>query len=370
MYGHLAGVDGDHSLVLPEMASKTVRLPTSQVTSLVDPALLPAIPDTVLASAARAHDSTTAASQQVEVDFVDYALLDTPVLHVFKHGCDDAQSLLDDVRHILGDDLRPLTTADAKSGVADPGVWPEFCKQYSECGAAVHVVLSFNAVALSRRAAWRLVARGYVVGGCGADTPRLRVKCNSLKWVKDSESTSEVSRIIDYLPGFMHARHAVTAPDPAPWTMALYDEEFNVQRQMLCWGMFSAWVARSYPGNLDTLAEPLRSYVVLIRALEEARERGDVAPPPEGSVVASAAETATLAFNSPGRPTRDQSEFAMRLFYWGAVHDDDASRPVSREHARRALELYLMFGHVVLRKRSYKFQAATKRGRAKSVAAT
>jgi hypothetical protein len=141
--------------------------------------------------------------------------------------------------------------------------------------------------------------------------------------------------------------------------MALYDEDFNVQRQMLCWGMFGAWVARSYEGAVDNVVEPLRSYVSLIRTLEEAREKADASESSSSS--AQPAPPPQLAFNSPARICKEQAESAMRLFYWGAIHGDDDSRPMSRDNARRALEFYILFGHVVLKKRSYKFQASEKR---------
>ena len=210
--------------------------------------------------------------------------------------------------------------------------------------------------------------------------PFIRVKSSPLKWIKDEERVAELSKIVDQLPsygadaisgangsagtsggtaGMGASSGGPSSSSRMPWAGVVYGQELHVQRTMLDWGMLAAMVTHNAPGlaedDIARMSEPLRSYVRLVHAFEEYREG-----------VTTGIDASVLHFNTAGKLTPAQTSQANELFYWAAIHDDDATRPVSRSIALRALEMYLSFGHTVLRKRAYEF--CEKRPRATAIA--
>ena len=130
----------------------------------------------------------------------------------------------------------------------------------------------------------------------------------------------------------------------------IYDAGFNVQRLMICWGMLAASLSRSLD-DVTNVPEPLHSYIRLVRGFECMRDS-------HGSDAVDATDLAkSLTYNVAPKLTPSQAGNALTLFYWAAVHEDDASRDLPKDVARRALEMYVPFGHVILRKRAYRFNS-------------
>jgi hypothetical protein len=206
------------------------------------------------------------------------------------------------------------------------------------------------------KAASLLAAKGYIVSvasgkGKSEASPVTRVTASSLKWIKDSECVADLSAIVDQLPGLLHSVNR-TGYDASTVTASLYDADFNVQRLMLCWGMLAAVLSSTTDDRVASdMPEPIRSYVNLVRAFESMREGGSET---------AASLCAALRYNTSAKLTPEQSANALTLFYWAAIHEDDGSRPISLDTARRALQMYVPLGHVVLRKRAYRFSTATK----------
>lgn len=226
-------------------------------------------------------------------------------------------------------------------------------------------------------AAARLLAAGYIVSGAvesgSKDTraARTRVKTHMLRWLRDADLLSALPGIVDYTSVLSCTEVAAQTPRP----FSVYDSAMNVPRDMLCWGMYAAWVERGLAAGEDggagmlsaeapltdaapaalsprtQLCEPLQSYVSTLREFTAKRTQASGSVGQHQNVL-----SAQLKYNSASKPSRTQQAQALALYYWAAVHADEASMPISREAARQALELYLMFGHVVLRKRAYQFQ--------------
>jgi hypothetical protein len=62
-----------------------------------------------------------------------------------------------------------------------------------------------------------------------------------------------------------------------------------------------------------------------------------------------------LECNSPQKMSAPQCMHASLLFYWCSIHKDEDTRRIDKTAAKQILEMYLRFGHVVLRKRAYQF---------------
>jgi hypothetical protein len=203
-------------------------------------------------------------------------------------------------------------------------------------------------------------AGALVSGGAYAPhtpAPQCRVKHQPLKWIKDVDFAQEIASIVDQMPGLYKKRPAIDPTEaPVAWSYVAYDQAFDVPRQLLSWGFFAAWVAKNATAaDLARGCEPLRSYMVALQQSEDARFDDDVA------AAAGSAAVGLPAFNTAPKMSAAQLDHAMRVFYWAALHVDDATRPIPRECARHILDMYLMFGTVLLKKRAYNFQGTGKR---------
>jgi len=160
----------------------------------------------------------------------------------------------------------------------------------------------------------------------------------------------------------MVGKDGAGGPPSLSWTGVVYDAECGVPRAMMSWGAFAAWIAKDWLGavglapDVGGVCEPLASYVAAILAVQVGRNgRGgvDLSPP-------------AILFNSPQKATLLQITHALAMFYWAAVHADPLTQVLEKSAAKRALEMYLRFGLVVLRKRAYQFHGAGKRARDES----
>ena len=203
--------------------------------------------------------------------------------------------------------------------------------------------------------------------------PTTRVCTVTLRATKDAASTAACTAACDMLPGLaFHRFHgsgdicgvggnvdvdvninaeADADADTGVFRGAMYDSEYHVQRTFLTWPMFAALVACKSRQPASQFSEPLASYVYAVRAAAVAREQLDPDSHPK-----SGSETRHLAFNCAPECTPAQCWHAITLYYWAVLHVDDATLPAPREALRRALEMYLAFGTVVLRKRAYAFK--------------
>ncbi len=192
--------------------------------------------------------------------------------------------------------------------------------------------------------------------------PRTRVRPQPLKWLKDSETAREVAAIVDQMPGVYRRRDPEFVRHFActPMSGVVYDRAFDVARQLLSWGIFAAWVSRNAsPEDVEEAPEPLRSYMIALRHSEESRFGK-----PKDAAAAPADPALSLAFNTARKISAEQQEHAMRVFYWAAVHEDDDTRPINKDHARRILDIYVTAcGTVILKKRAYNFQASATGGK-------
>jgi hypothetical protein len=97
--------------------------------------------------------------------------------------------------------------------------------------------------------------------------------------------------------------------------------------------------------------EPLNSYVQACQRVLQARATHQPIT----------AADAALPFNSPAQMTEAQQQHALVLFYWSFIHADAATQPAPQSMFLRALEMYLAFGYVIVRKRTYEFHNETKK---------
>jgi hypothetical protein len=213
----------------------------------------------------------------------------------------------------------------------------------------------------------RLCSKGWYVSVLlqpGDATPKIRVQASLLRWVKDCEVDHALSKFADSMPG-MAPITASSSPARCllTWDDVVYNDDMNVPRSMMSWGMLAAWLAKgsptsrgfshSYrPFDLNTICEPLASYMKGVLEIQERRNSGcdeDAEP------------VLLLQWNSPQKMTSEQCGHAAALFYWCAMHKDDASRPLPKSVCKRSLELYLRFGYVFLRKRAYQFHSGKRR---------
>ncbi len=201
--------------------------------------------------------------------------------------------------------------------------------------------------------------------------PTTRVCTVTLRATKDAASTAACTAACDMLPGLaFHRFHgsgdicgvggnvdvdinadADADADTGVFRGAMYDSEYHVQRTFLTWPMFAALVACKSRRPASQFSEPLASYVDAVRAAAVAREQLDPDSHPK-----SGSETRHLSYNCAPECTPAQCWHAITLYYWAVLHVDDATLPAPREALRRALEMYLAFGTVVLRKRAYAFK--------------
>ena len=194
---------------------------------------------------------------------------------------------------------------------------------------------------ISVRAA-ALLQAGFFVSCCGTPAKFTCVKSMHLKWTTDDACASTMSTIHDTMPGLTLGAD-------------VYTVDFQVHRCMLHWSMLAGF--RSHQPASGPVAEPLKSYVETLAAVKAHRKL-------TGRVDDFRQASAVLKFNTPARLTSAQHKQALSIFYWASVCD---SRPLSeadRNLFHRALNMYLHFGFVVLRKRSYEFRGNGKKKQA------
>ena len=329
---------------VPEMtASAVLSGPDSEdVMELVDPEEVPGIP---------VHAGPNVAAGE----FYSFATT-VPVLFVggLPPAGPEVAVLVDDGRVTMVVDQCTCVALGGGRGTVFPwaGFDPEFALVLGDPEAAPGV-------------ATYLLAKGARVAGAsaaeGAPAPQCRVKNQTLKWIKDADFEKEIAGIVDQMGGLYKKRPFVSEDEYAcvPWSFVAYDAAFDVPRQLLTWGFFAAWVLKNAsPEDIAGCCEPLRSYMLALQRSEDARfEDG----------AGQGAEIPPLDFNTAVKMTPEQLEHAMRVFYWACLHADDGSRPISKAHARRILDMYLTFGTVLLKKRNYNFQGAGKRRSRKRV---
>lgn len=229
------------------------------------------------------------------------------------------------------DHLPSATIATIQALYADtcPAPWDEFFVN----SAATDTVWRVDTTTVSRTAASYLEA-GFIVACVGVPARFTRVRSMQLKWTPDSECAKSMSTIADAIPGLdVHAASSI------------YTSDFQVQRQMLFWGMLAGCMGRAASGD-TLLCEPLQSYVSALEAVKDYRRRHRSI---EGCDV-------TPRFNVAARLSPSQEAHAMALYYWACIH----STPPSEADASLyciALRMYTMFGHVIVRKRGYEFHA-------------
>lgn len=351
LFGHLERVDGDKAFVIPAMSSDTISLSLADVSILLKAKDVPGIPATScmytfqVGGKARSKDTP-------EADFFNFSILtkQPSILYVRSTKSED------DLKRVL-EPLGQVAVFVKRSKIENTaeGPWQEFWDEADE-DASIGVVDTSNADHCAL--AHRFVHAGLVVSSPvsvpGARAPHIRVKASILRWVKDAECMPAISGIADQLSGIRLSHDlGEKEDDEMPWSGALYDDKFDVQRIMLCWGMLGAWISTAPGLDPKTLSEPLQSYVRVFRAFESMRHGEIKAVDP----------TKTLKYNCAAKLTAEQTRQALCLFYWAAIHADDETLPVPRSYFRRALELYTSFGHVVLMKRTYNFRDDKKRQR-------
>jgi hypothetical protein len=223
-----------------------------------------------------------------------------------------------------------------------------------DASPTVEVKATFTVLGLGRhleRVAHCLAATGLGVSldvAPGAKHPTTRVQASALKWVKDCELAGTMSKYADSAMADDGSKAVALS-----WAGVVYDEDMSVARTMMSWGALAAWTARNWfaggdsipPPAFEEVCEPLASYVRALFGVNSARAGAEVATLSDVS----------LCFNSPAKMTAAQVAHANALFYWCAVHKDEDTLAVPRHVAKEILEMYLRFGHVVLRKRAYQF---------------
>jgi hypothetical protein len=387
-YGHVVDdTNDDGVIILPDLKTKTITVSrrSASVTTLVNSATLADIPISVRVQSEVKPLSSAAAAQCTAVDFFTFAIPAgaPPVLYVrfsmLKSEFETETETQTEVEQLIAAVTGVVAASSLTlSGVAtveeidihNASTWCACAHFYSDSDsdparAVVALRLSPSGLENVSRLAHMLAARGFVVSppssnaSMRTDAAFSRVTSSVLKWIKDDDCVSELSAIVDQLPGLLHGSKRRDASSGNVNTAALgtltgvmYDTTFNVQRLMLCWGMLAACASRTLPDDacITDVPEPLQSYIRLVREFEHMREcLTDVADAPAVDVVK------TMTYNSAPKLSAAQSASALTLFYWAAVHDDDGTRAVPRSVARRALEMYIPFGHVILRKRAYRF---------------
>ena len=372
-YGHLVSSDtcAGTSVIFPEMAAATVVVATDAIKTLTRAEALPAIPPSVFCGDAAAKRQHTGSS----IDFISFCIPAGAPAVLFVRPCGDTRIewttdvLLDTITRVVGPAFGTPIVAET---AAMDGWLP--CSHFTDGGDAtggvppIIALLNLTPLGVEQctRAAHGLAATGLVISapfsvhGSSGPAPFARVTSSVLKWIKDSDVMTDLSAIVDQLPGLLHGNtkrdsvlgNAAVSLDAEPSTMSgvIYDAGFNVQRLMICWGMLAASLSRNMD-DISDVPEPLCSYIRLIRGFECMRDS-------RGSDAVDAADlTKLLTYNVAPKLTAAQACNALTLFYWAAVHEDDATRALPKDVARRALEMYVPFGHVILRKRAYRFNS-------------
>jgi len=199
-----------------------------------------------------------------------------------------------------------------------------------------------------------------------AALPVLRVQSDTMQWVKDTDVAQDLARAVDFVPGMTESSgesSAVvlhSAPALRVWDDVVYDADMNVCRAMVSWATLAAVLAQDWTRQgtaadptVENVCEPLASYIHATCDVQARRMH------PRKRAAAGREDmrgAPSLTYNSPQRITDGQAAHAMAVYYWTAVYADEASRPFQAIHGKRVLEAYLRFGHILLKKRSYKFR--------------
>jgi len=210
------------------------------------------------------------------------------------------------------------------------------------------------------RAAAQLITAGYIVACCGPTAqPFVRVKSTYLKPTTDAACATTMSTINDAMPG-------LTAGTD------IYTSDLQVHRCMLHWSMLAGCRAAQEQSRAQSQAqdlhmtppcpvrhgtEPLQSYLDALAAVKAHRRE-------TGRVDTFSGVEAVLRYNAAVEVTAAQRRQAISLFYWATLQYDVPEE--TRALLRRALNMYLHFGFVVLRKRAYEFRGKGKKGRDKT----
>jgi hypothetical protein len=389
-YGHCIERSETEARVWFPASSAADNVECVPATSVGAPCETPPIPQ-----AAFAHP----ASSSFAADFLQWEnssctpscfLCDATTLYACVQTCDeDDDDALDAAKPFRGvrDIAEVLATGRALADVLDKRLAPARVDAAAEATAtataataaanAKHIYARIHCTSPSylATACCRLVATPGVVwvsrAWCSDTTtktslltlapPTTRVCTVTLRATKDAASAAACTAACDMLPGLAFHRfhgtgevwnaadadaYADADTDADVFRGAMYDAEYHVQRTFLTWPMFAALVACKSRRPAAQFPEPLASYVRAVRAAAAARKQAQ----------SDAHASSQLAFNCAPECTRAQCWHAITLYYWAVLHVDDATLPAPREALRRALEMYLAFGTVVLRKRAYAFK--------------
>jgi hypothetical protein len=142
--------------------------------------------------------------------------------------------------------------------------------------------------------------------------------------------------------------------------------------------MTAARVADTYEPVKDLpLVQPLEWYIRQAHSAEKAMTQATIRCM-QGTLHGHTRITELLAdfvdTHPPPLPqeiTEEQARHAHALTYWGRIHNDPLTAPANPESCVRALEMYLRFGFVMMRKRTYVFKKDRKdrQGKKKTAAA-
>jgi hypothetical protein len=267
-YGHVVDdTNDDGVIILPDLKTKTITVSrrSASVTTLVNSATLADIPISVRVQTEVKPLSSAAAAQCTAVDFFTFAIpAGAPaVLYVrfsmLKSEFETETETQTEVEQLIAAVTGVVAASSLTlSGVAtveeidihNASTWCACAHFYSDSDsdsdparAVVALRLSPSGLENVSRLAHMLAARGFVVSppssnaSMRTDAAFSRVTSSVLKWIKDDDCVSELSAIVDQLPGLLHGSKRRDASSGNVNTAALgtltgvmYDTTFNVQR--------------------------------------------------------------------------------------------------------------------------------------------
>lgn len=227
------------------------------------------------------------------------------------------------------------------------------CTRFLELASGREAPVRFYRVADRKHfvaTAQLLCVQGWLVSAptVGGAHPVHSIQLSLLRWVKDTDAEHALSKFADSMPGIAcGAGRGYVPPASAPTLLGtVYDQDMNVPRSMMSWGALGARMAKTGGSLPAGTCEPLKSYIHGVIAVQSSRNKqSGVGGTPD----------ALLQWNMPQKMSKEQVAHAAALYYWAAIYVGDEA-PLAAAVARQALELYLRFGAVVLRKRAYQFK--------------